>query len=205
MFSFPDLSSRSPTSLAVLAYSGIGPGALATLLQVRHRPSPCSAANSPPHPPSPALACPPSPAPHPPPPAALPSPLLSPHPAQTDLLQQPVHVISSYLIVHMAPPPLQVQGLSSVPATTAQVIYSFTPLATAFFAFWILGGEPTGPLSWAGGMLLIGGWVDGWVARWLRGRVVHRWVAVGGWMGCQLSWWGLAGGNRSVVTFLFLW
>ncbi|PNW79924.1 hypothetical protein CHLRE_08g372300v5 [Chlamydomonas reinhardtii] len=82
VFSFPDLSSRSPTSLAVLAYSGIGPGALATLLQV--------------------------------------------------------------------------QGLSSVPATTAQVIYSFTPLATAFFAFWILGGEPTGPLSWAGGMLLIG-------------------------------------------------
>ncbi|GFR43045.1 hypothetical protein Agub_g4051, partial [Astrephomene gubernaculifera] len=81
VFSFPDLSSRTPLSIAVLLYSGLGPGASATLLQVT--------------------------------------------------------------------------GLSTVPATTAQVIYSMTPLLTAFFAFLILGGEATGPVAWAGGCLII--------------------------------------------------
>ncbi|KAG2485399.1 hypothetical protein HYH03_015885 [Edaphochlamys debaryana] len=78
---FPDLSDRAPLSIAVLLYSGLGPGALATYLQV--------------------------------------------------------------------------EGLSTVPATTAQVIYSFTPLATAFFAHTFLGGEATGPVAWVGGCLLI--------------------------------------------------
>ncbi|EFJ51743.1 hypothetical protein VOLCADRAFT_87524 [Volvox carteri f. nagariensis] len=82
VLSFPDLSSRTPMSIAVLMYSGLGPGALATFLQVT--------------------------------------------------------------------------GLSTVPATTAQVIYSMTPLCTAFFAYLILGGEATGPVAWAGGSLIIG-------------------------------------------------
>ncbi|KXZ43851.1 hypothetical protein GPECTOR_79g130 [Gonium pectorale] len=81
VFAFPDLSTRSTLSVAVLLYSGLGPGALATYLQFA--------------------------------------------------------------------------GLSTVPATTAQVIYSMTPLCTAFFAFLILGGEATGPLAWVGGSLII--------------------------------------------------
>ncbi len=36
-----------------------------------------------------------------------------------------------------------------------QVIYSMTPLCTAFFAYLILGGEATGPVAWAGGSLII--------------------------------------------------
>ncbi|GLI58501.1 hypothetical protein VaNZ11_000232 [Volvox africanus] len=81
VLAFPDLSNRTPISIAVLMYSGLGPGALATFLQVT--------------------------------------------------------------------------GLSTVPATTAQVIYSMTPLCTAFFAYLILGGEATGPVAWAGGSLII--------------------------------------------------
>ncbi|GIL98758.1 hypothetical protein Vretimale_4126 [Volvox reticuliferus] len=81
VLAFPDLSNRTPMSIAVLMYSGLGPGALATFLQVT--------------------------------------------------------------------------GLSTVPATTAQVIYSMTPLCTAFFAYLILGGEATGPVAWAGGSLII--------------------------------------------------
>ncbi|PNH07541.1 hypothetical protein TSOC_006005 [Tetrabaena socialis] len=81
IFAFPDLSTRTPLSVAVLVYSGLGPGALATYLQF--------------------------------------------------------------------------VGLSTVPATSAQVIFSLTPLCTAYFAYLVLGGESTGPLAWAGGSLII--------------------------------------------------
>ncbi len=46
---------------------------------------------------------------------------------------------------------LQTRGQSTVPATTAQVIYSLTPIWGAVSAQVLLGDEGLGPLSWAGG------------------------------------------------------
>lgn len=50
---------------------------------------------------------------------------------------------------------LHVKGQSMVGPTDAQIVFSTVPLWSALLAAWFLPGEQVGPLSWAGGALMV--------------------------------------------------